>query len=129
MASAIREILSIGLFFQLLVCAVSLAVFMIGLESNPHLNLIAFIMLIGVSVTLTSTGIPCYLSENVTNALEAIGDIFFDCAWYHLPPKQQKLFLLPLQRSQKTFRFTGLGLVECSLGVFLGVGYFSILYV
>lgn len=58
------------------------------------------------------------MSEMVTGALEDIGDLFYDVAWYRLPPKQQIRVGLSIQRAQKNFRMTGLGLVECSLRVY-----------
>lgn len=115
----VREIMSIGLFFQLLVCATSLAVYMVAIASNLTLTVNFFIMLIGLSVTISSTSVYCYLSENISTSLEMIGDIFFDFAWYRLTPKHQILIQLPIRRSQNNFRLTGLGIVECSLGVLL----------
>lgn len=117
----VGEIISIGLFFQLFICAISLAVYLVAIASNVTLAVNFVVMLVGISVTLLSSYMYCYLSENITIMLEAIGDIFYEFAWYHLPPKQQTLFLLPIQRTQIEFRLTGLGIVDCSLGVFLSV--------
>lgn len=125
-AELVSEIMSIGLFFQLLVCAGTVAVYMVGIDSNPHLNVNLGVLCIGMSVTLSSTAIYCYLSENVTTALEEIGNTFFEFDWSRLPPKHQKLFLLPIQRSQLNFRLTGLKLVDCSLRVFSSVRMFHL---
>lgn len=63
----------------------------------------------------------CKLSENITTDLEEIGDAFYNCPWYFLAVSQQKTFVLPIHRSQKTYRLTGLGIVSCSLDIFLSV--------
>lgn len=97
---------------------------MVAMTSNPHLNVNFGVMLFGLCVTILSIYILCFLSENVTNTLEAIGDIFYNSAWYRLPPKQQELFIVPIQRAQINFRLSGIGIVECSLKVFLSVRRF-----
>lgn len=113
--------MSVGLFFQLLVCAASLALCMVGIEKSGLSSTNFFLAMAGVVTTVTSTYIYCFLSENVASDLSAIGSIFYDCEWYRLPVKQQKLFGVAIQRAQKSFRMTGLGLVECSLRVFTSV--------
>lgn len=120
----VRDIISIGLFFQLLVCATSLAIYMIAIASNPTPTMNFFIMLIGLSLTISSASVFCYFSENLTTSLEVIGDVFYDFAWYRLPSRQQGLIKLPIQRAQINFRLTGLGIIECSLGVLLKVSIF-----
>lgn len=45
----------------------------------------------------------CYLSEHITAALLKIGDAFSESIWYRLPPGQQKLVALSMNRSQKAF--------------------------
>lgn len=67
--------------------------------------------------------ISCVFSEVITHDLCTIADIFYGYAWYRLPVKQQKLFILPIQRANKALRLTGLGLVDCSLRVFASVSY------
>lgn len=127
MAKMVGEIMSSSLFFQLLFCAISLAVYMVAFASNlsPSMNLL--MMVLGVSVTTAATSVYCYLSENITNSLEDAGDIFYGFPWYRLPAKQHILFQLPIRRAQKNFRLTGLGIVECSLSVLLQVRFFSCL--
>lgn len=121
MANMVRDIMSVGLFFQLLVCATSLAIYMVAIASNPSPTVNFFIMLIGLFLTISSSSVFCYFSENLTTAMEVIGDAFYDFAWYRLTSKQQTLIKLPIQRAQINFRLTGLGIIECSLGVLLTV--------
>lgn len=123
LAKTVDQIMSVGLFFQLLICAVSLAVYMMGMETSQVFGLTFFISISGIINNLTATYIYCMLSENATLDLGKIGNIFFNCAWYQLPVKQQKLFVMPIQRGQIEFRMTGLGLVKCSLRVFTAVSF------
>lgn len=115
--------MSAGLFFQLLVCAVSLAVYMIGIESNSNFSVSFLVSIVGLTDTILSTYAYCFLSEYVTYELSSIGDHFYNGAWYRLPVKQQQLFILPIQRAQLEFRINGLGIVECSLRVFASVKF------
>lgn len=116
--------MSVGLFFQLLICAVSLAVYMMGMETSKAFGLTFFVSISGIVNNLTATYIYCLLSENVTLDLGMIGNNFYDCAWYQLPVRQQRLFAVPIQWAQLEFRMTGLGWVECSLRVFTAVSFF-----
>lgn len=105
-------------------CAVSLAVYLYGIETNE--KLINIIVPIFTSIaTISTTYIYCFLSENVTHNLTLIGDYFYNyTTWYRLAVKQQKLLILPIQCAQKEFRLEGLGIVECSLRVFSSVRHF-----
>lgn len=116
--------MSVGLFFQLLVCAGSLAIYMVGMDRSGVLSMNFCLALCGLVTIIASTYIYCFLSEGVTSELGAVGDIFYEYPWHQLPAKQQQLFILPIQRARKEFRMTGLGLVECSLRVFASVRAF-----
>lgn len=121
LANGVGEIMSVGLFFQLLVCAASIAVYMVGMEKSVPFSMGFFLGLCGFVTVITTTYVYCFLSENVSSDLEAIGDGFYDYEWYQLSARQQQLFGLTIQRAQKAFRMNGLGLVECSLRVYASV--------
>lgn len=95
-AKSVGDIMSVGLFFQLLVCAVSLAVYMVGMESNG-LSVGFFVSAIGLTDVILSTYALCFLSEYVTHNLSIVGDYFYNCAWYCFSIKHQRLwcFLYP----------------------------------
>lgn len=112
--------MSAPLFYQLLLCAVDLAVFLFAIQVNGILQ--AIICVEAMLSVLVPTYIYCFLSEMVTIDLYAIGDHFFNFPWYLLPAKHQLLFQWPIQRSQSEYRLMGMGMVECSLGVFSAVG-------
>lgn len=113
--------MGVGLFFQLLICALSLAAYMIAVQPNTFPGLKSTESITGIINVLTATYIYCLLSENVTLDLSSIGSIFYNCDWYRLRPKEQQLLALPIQRGHREYRMTGLGLVECSLRVFMAV--------
>lgn len=113
---SVREIISPVLFYQLLLCAVSMSVFLLALEECEML-----VFTLGITSITISTFIYCYLSDNGTADLFAIGDAFYGCAWYLLTVSQQKRLILPIQRANHEFRLTGFGIVDCSLGVFVSV--------
>lgn len=121
LARSIGNIMSAGLFFQLLVCAVSLAVYMFGIETNQTFGMQFVSSIIGLFSLVASTYFYCFFSEKYTSDLGQIAFNFYQFAWYRLPPRQQKYFVMPIQRAHKELRLTGLGLVECSLKIFASV--------
>lgn len=118
-----NEIMSAGLFLQLLGCALAMSVHMLEIYSNRNYDVSFFISIVGIATIIIATYIYCYLSEFFTHELCMIGDHFYNCDWYRLPIKQQQMFIMPIQRAQVEFRMTGLGIIECSLRVFSSVSY------
>lgn len=119
LAKTFGETIGTVLFYQLLMSAIDIAYYTVGIESESSSHLV--VCLVGVSSVLLPTFFFCKLSENITTDLEEIGDAFYNCPWYFLAVSQQKTFVLPIHRSQKTYRLTGLGIVSCSLDIFLSV--------
>lgn len=122
LATITGHIISPVLFYQLVLCAVNTAIFLyvLGLQ-GLLLNLDALVCLMGILSVLFPTFIYCHLSESLTFKLCSVGLIYYSCAWYCLPIKQQKLIILPIKRAQKEVRMTGLGIVDCSLSIFSSV--------
>lgn len=109
------------LFYQMLFTAIELASYMFAIDEAQAMSPSNITAILGALTVLLPTFLFCKLSENVTEALQVIGDAFYGCSWYRLSGKQQQLFLLPVQRAQKAFRMNGLGIVDCSLEVFASV--------
>lgn len=131
MASNIAEVMSSVLFFLLLSYALVLAIFLVDLDAVNGFNIL---YAYGVLTTFTNFVfqliIYCRLSENITDDLFASGDLFYESPWYRLPPKLQKLYMLPIQRSQQEFRLSGFGIIECSMRICAAVSYvFLILFI
>lgn len=121
LANMSQDIISASVFYQLLVCASIIALNLLALETQNWLSLERIVSIYEVLVYIALTFLYCNVSDTVTTNLYDIGDTFFGCLWYTLPLAQQKLFILPIQRSQRRFHLTGLGLVDCSLRNFLSV--------
>lgn len=119
-AKSLADIMSAGIFFQLLVCGVSLAIYMVSIE-DFDIDGRYLVALSGLLFTLIPTYICCKYSEQVTHNLSIVGDVFFQAAWYRLSVKRQQLFLLPIQSSNTEFRMKGFQLIECSLSFFASV--------
>lgn len=120
-AEALGKLMSATLFYQLFACVVSLAVYMVGIETYRLFSIGFAIMITGISNTTASTYIYCLFAENVTRKLSATGDIFYEYLWYQLPVGRQQPFTMAIQRAHMKFHFTGFGLVNCSLEVFATV--------
>lgn len=118
LAKMVGDSLSEMIFYQLLFTAIELATFMFVVDETDVLSPASNVAIIAISTILVPTLLFCKLSENVTGCLEIVGDHFYGIPWYSLGPKQQKLFVLTIQRAQKQFRINGLGIVDCSLEIF-----------
>lgn len=128
LAKSLGDIVSVGLFCQLVICAICLAVYMLAFESNRVINVNFLVSIVGSTSIIASTYIYCYFSETVTSNLKDIGDIFYEFHWYRLPLEQQQLFILSIHRAQEKYRMTGLKLVECSLSTFSSVDRFGCVF-
>lgn len=115
--------MDVPLFANLLTCATVIAFNLLLLEVSDHVDLSIAASLYDMGTVVAMTIIFCLLSELITAALLRIGDAFYESMWYRLPPRQQKLLGLPIQRSQRVFYFEGLGLIYSSLYTFVRVNY------
>lgn len=106
------------IFYQMLFSAIDLASFIFAIDEKQGMSPSNATAVVGASTVLLPTFLFCMLSENVTLRLQEIGDAFYGCSWYYLDARQQRLFLLPIQRAQKELRLNGLNIVNCSLEIF-----------
>lgn len=106
------------LFLQLCVCALSTAINLYALTLPGISGVHAMTSIYDLNITLCTTFVYCYFSESLSSHLFNIGETFYDSIWYRLPPKQQILIIFAIQHSQREFRLTGFGIIDCSLEVF-----------
>lgn len=113
--------MSDSLFYQLCMCAVVTAINLYSLEASGILSLHAMTSFYDLNITLLTTFVFCYFSEKLSTDLYGIAEIFYDSMWYRLPAKQQILVIFAIQHSQREFRLSGFGIINCSLGTFFTV--------
>lgn len=111
------------LFYQLLICAAVTAFNLFALESNGFLSLNAAVSIYLMVTALITTFLYCYLAEKFTADLKEIGLIFYHSNWFQLSIKHQKMFVLLIKRSQREFRLSCFGLIDCTLKVFSSVNF------
>lgn len=121
MVDLIDDIMSAALFALLLTYAITVAVTLLATEANGTINLGLFAIIGGLLHIIGQMGIYCFLSENLTSSLRENGEHFYETPWHSLHIKLQKLYILPIQQSQKKYRLTGLGIIECSLRILASV--------
>lgn len=110
------------IFFVFLSTTMIIAFNLFALESNNPLSLQSIVGICVLICLLPLNFAYCYFADIVTANLYEIGDIFYNIAWYQLPVQMQIFLVLPIQRTGKRFRFQSLGIIDCSLAVFLSVG-------
>lgn len=128
LANLAQQTMGPVLFSQLLVCAVVAALNLFALQSSDFISYDTLISTYIMVIVIVVTFVYCHLSSQTTTYLLSVNDIIYDCDWFMLPMKQQKLIILPMQRSQRAFYFNGLGLVNCSSMTFLSVGFSDYLF-
>lgn len=119
----LRSIMSVVLFYQLLICAAVTAFNLFALEANGFLNLNAAVSLYLMVSAIITTFLYCFLAERFTTDLLDIAMIFYGSAWYQLPSQYQRMFVLLIKRSQRETRLKCFGLIDCSLSVFSSVSF------
>lgn len=111
------EIIFIVLITNMMIIAFNL----FAIESSKVFSLQT---LVGVSLLICLLPVIfgyCFLAEVTTANLYGIGGIFYESPWYRLPVKHQRIVIFPIQRTEQTFRFQSLGVINCSLATFLSV--------
>lgn len=124
LTSTLGELMSPALFYQLLIVAMISSVLLLVVDVNNLFTMNSIFSMEGTLTTMAMTFLYCNQSEILTNVLVSVGYCFYERNWYQMPVKLQRLILFPIQRSQKKFHFMGLGIIDCSLRVFISVSGF-----
>lgn len=117
--------MSMVLFITILTCATNIAFDLYVIDLHDSFNFNLAIAVANMCIITGITFVYCFLSERITTELLAIAEVFYYSAWYQLPVKQQRIVMLPIARSQREFRLTCLGFIDCSLPVFSSVNSFA----
>lgn len=107
-------------FYQLALFIMELVVDLLSFDETK-LDANAFENLHSTSIFFTVCYVFCYVSENITAKALDNANIAYNATWYELPNNTQKAFIMIIMRSQESYRIIGLGMIDCSLEVFLKV--------
>lgn len=113
--------MKVTLFNLTVTCVICIAFNLLVFELLDSLNVEVLVAFIDIGFVIGITFAYFYLAEWITFDLLSIGDHFYNSAWFQLPVKQQQLFVLVIQQAQRELRLKGLGLFDCSMGVFSSV--------
>lgn len=122
-AQVVNSIMELIIITMTLTCTLIIALSLFVVEVQL-LRAEALYALINLTLIMMIMFTYCLLSERITSDLLEIGDVFYNSVWYRLPFKEQRLLVIPIGRAQRVFRLSGLGLINCSLAVFLTVTVF-----
>ncbi|KAF3054592.1 Odorant receptor 211 [Nylanderia fulva] len=73
------------------------------------------------SITNLEAFIFCYAGEYLSNKSKAIGFAMYNCSWYNLKPKDSRILLFIILRSQKQLILTAGKMMELSLVFFASI--------
>lgn len=113
-----RSIMKLPLFLQLFGFLWIVAFALFSLDQPFESSSTKFVSVMNVSWQLTMWYNFCQLSENVTHRSEEIMACLYNIDWTPMPIPKQKALLFMIVESQNEFRFTCLGLFDCSLAIF-----------
>lgn len=100
-----RDIMKAALFYQLLICVLFIAFGLFAFNQTlDEINFNTYDCMIALFSALFSTFVYCYYADGVTTDLLEIGEFFYNSLWYKLSFQEQKLLILPIERSQILFR-------------------------
>lgn len=114
------------LFVVMLACVLILALILFSFDQSTAINMAQLVNLMGLLAYLFLGFTYSYFSETITANSFKIGEDAYNSLWNEMEIQQQKAIMLIIGRSQKEFRLTGLGLVDCTLATFLAVTVFFI---
>lgn len=110
------------IFYQFVSCVAFIAFSLFAVDRNVgSFDFDTIFCVLTLAAALSSTFIYCYYADKITRNLIEIGDIFYHTNWYGLPLKAQKLLVFSIQIAQKPFLFSGYGIFDCSLEIFVSV--------
>lgn len=90
---------------------------------NPKPEL--YISFNSVCINIVVVYSDCYYANLVTDRTTQIADDAYSCPWYTYTTCMKKSIALLIQQSQKSFYYTGLGLMHCTLATFSMVMHVS----
>lgn len=113
-----RKVMSLPIFFQLLlfVCIMVFALFSIN---QPETSLSEKIISVQNTIWQSMLWfICCRLSEKIAAKSFNISDDLYNLNWLLLSIRERRMLRFIIFRAQKEFRFTCLGMFQCSLETF-----------
>lgn len=117
----ICDLMSVVIFIILLSCVLLLVLTLLSLDQLTVVDFNLLYSLHSLLHYLLICYVYCHFSEIITAKSFEICYVVYSSLWYEMSVEQQKAIILIIQRSQKEFRLTGLGLVDCSLTTFTSV--------
>lgn len=120
----IQIIFSGAFFFQIVVCAIFIAIILSSLDQNlQNLTYEFVINLFCLELELLLNYVSCYYAQSVTTKSYEIADLFYNTSWYELSIEQQKMIGLTIQLGQKPVYLKGYDIFICCMETFLTVTF------
>lgn len=113
-----RKIMSLPIFFQLLLftCIMVFALFSLNQpETSNNEKVISIQNTIWQSMLWF---ICCHLSERIAEDSFSISDDLYNSNWLLLSTRERRMLRFMISRAQKEFRFTCVGMFDCSMETF-----------
>ncbi|XP_020289086.1 odorant receptor Or2-like [Pseudomyrmex gracilis] len=103
----------------LLICSIGFLIVMTIGTPNAIVNIAKCVMFL--IITNLEAFMLCYAGEYLNNKSQAIGFATYSCAWYSLKPKDSRILLFIIMRSQKQMMLTAGKMMDLSLQSFTSI--------
>lgn len=118
----IQIIFSGAFFFQIVVCAIFIAIILSSLDQNLQNITYEFVInWICLLLEILLNYISCFYAQMVTSRSFEIADAAYNSLWYRLPIEQQKMIAMTIRLAQKPVYLKGYTMFTCSMDTFLTV--------
>lgn len=125
----IRYIMTGPLFFELSSCIIGTVCELLALDQTiqeQQIDASVFVSADALGIHVSMVYILCHFAEKLSNqSFNVTRIIYYDLVWYNLSVERQKCMVLPICRSQESFKLTGYGIFDCSMEIFLKVTPFG----
>lgn len=118
--------LSGSFFFQMMVCAVFIAVVLSSLDEqiNKFAVEVLVVNLFSLLLELLLNYFSCAYAQEVTTHAAELAEMAYTSQWYRLSMEQQRIVQFIIFRAQEPFYLNGYQIFMCSMATFLAVNFF-----
>lgn len=118
----IQTIFSGAFFFQIVICAIFIAIILSSLDQNLQNMTYEFVInLFCLLLEIQLNFISCHYAQTVTTQSFEIADVIYNSFWYRMPIREQKMIQMTIHLSQKPVHLKGYKIFTCSMETFLTV--------
>lgn len=92
-------------------------------QQSKHIDLSIYIVLLGITLSITNMFLCCYFGKLATESFEKMPDCLYESNWHERSIKLQKYFNLMIQNMQTPLFYHGFNVAVLNLETFTKVSW------